>query len=223
MMRLACIGSILMNSLNHPKLSAKLAQLHQAAKGDAARWQQRREAQKKQPPDDKPDPLIRLGEFYIPVSEQEGELLFLLARAKAPQLIVEFGASYGISTLYLAAAARATNGRVITTEVHPQKCIALRETFADAEVHEHVTLLEGDAQITLQQVQQPIDLLFLDGWKSLYLPIFELLRPHLNPGALVIADNISFAECQDYLATIQSTDSGLITQLIGDMALSCVL
>ena len=212
-----------MNSLNDPKIARRLAVLHTEAEGDSARWQQRRADQENAPHATEPDPLIRLGEFYIPVSKQEGELLYMLARTKNAQMIVEFGASYGISTLYFAAAARDTGGHVITTEVHPKKCQALRETFAAAAIEPEVTLLEGDARETLKNLSQPIDVLFLDGWKSLYLPIFELLRPLLQPNALIVADNISFAESQDYLQKVQAADSGLLTQIIGDMALSCVL
>ena len=173
-MRFANVEASLMNSLNHPKIAERLVSLHQAAEGDGRRWEQRREAQRNTAPSSEPDPLVRLGEFYIPVSKQEGELLYLLARAKNAQLIVEFGASFGVSTLYFAAAARDTQGQVITTEVHPKKCDALRESFAACEVDDVVTLFEGDARETLKQVEQPIDVLFLDGWKSLYLPVFEL-------------------------------------------------
>ena len=212
-----------MNSLNDPKIAARLEILHEAAAGDEERWAKRQAAQRNQAQSNEPDPLVRLGEFYIPVSKQEGELLYMLARAKNAQLIVEFGASYGVSTLYFAAAARDTRGQVITTEVHPQKCAALRDSFTACAVDDVVTLFEGDARETLQQIARPIDLLFLDGWKSLYLPVFEMLRPQLGPGALVVADNISFAECQNYLATAQSAESGMLTQIIGDLALSCVL
>ncbi|MEM7469021.1 MAG: methyltransferase, partial [Pseudomonadota bacterium] len=118
-----------MNSLNDPQISARISYLHKQAKGDEQRWQARKAAQESQPKSSEPDPLIRLGEFYIPVSEDEGHLLYMLARARNAQLIVEFGASFGISTLYLAAAARDSGGKLITTEVHPEKCAALRDSF----------------------------------------------------------------------------------------------
>lgn len=214
-----------MNSLQNPKIASQLDYLHEQALGDEQRWAARREELSRQPStgnSNEPDPLIRMGEFYIPVSREEGEFLYLLARAKNAQHLVEFGASFGISTLYLAAAARDCGGKVTTTEIHPEKCKALRASFATAEVEAEVRLLEGDAQQTLKEIDTPIDILFLDGWKSLYLPVFELLRPLLSPGALIAADNITFKETQAYLDRVQAPDSGLITQIIGDLALSCV-
>ncbi|MEM7465490.1 MAG: methyltransferase, partial [Pseudomonadota bacterium] len=79
----------------------------------------------------------------------------------------------------------------------------------------------GIACETLKEVHEPIDLLFLDGWKSLYLPVFELLKPQLRPCALIAADNINFKETQTYLDVINAPDSGYVSHVIGDMALSC--
>jgi predicted O-methyltransferase YrrM len=214
-----------MNSLQDPKIASQLDYLHEQALGDEQRWAARREEQSKETGtshSDEPDPLIRMGEFYIPVTREEGEFLYLLARAKNAEHIVEFGASFGISTLYLAAAARDCGGKVTTTEIHPGKCDALRASFATAGVEPEVRLLEGDAQQTLKEIEAPIDILFLDGWKSLYLPVFELLQPLLSSGALIAADNVTFKETQPYLDRVQAPNSGLITQIIGDLALSCV-
>lgn len=212
-----------MNSLKDPKICQQLATLHALAEDDEGRWVERRQAQQAGDKSADEDSLIRLGDFYIPVSPSEGELLYMLARASKAQRIVEFGASYGISTLYLAAAARDNGGQLITTEIHPKKCAALRESFKVAGIDTEVTLLEGDAQQTLQSVSGPIDLLFLDGWKSLYLPIYNQMSSSLTTGSLIAADNITFAETKPYLDAVQAPNSGLITQLIGDMALSCVV
>lgn len=212
-----------MNSLEDQKIAGRLEALHLAASGDEQRWNVRREANKDSPPSTAPDPLIRMGEFYIPVSPDEGRLLYLLARSKNAQHIVEFGASFGISTLYLAAAARDTGGKVTTTEVHPDKCESLRSSFSSAGVEQEVTLLEGDALETLQTLDKPVDFLFLDGWKSLYLPVFQLLKPLLSRHALIAADNVKFTETAPYLDHVRSSNSGLITQIIDDMALSCVI
>lgn len=214
-----------MNSLRDEKIARQLTHLHREASKDEKRWAARRAEQSKNNANESSptqDPLIRMGEFYIPVSADEGKFLYLLARANKAMNIVEFGASFGISTLYLAAAARDCGGKVTTTEVHPDKCKALRESFAVAGVEAEVTLLEGDAQETLKTLDNPIDVLFLDGWKSLYLPVFQLLRPLLKPGAIIAADNITFKETQPYLECVQNTHSEFVTHLVGDMALSCV-
>src|SRR5579864_6482087 len=41
---------------------------------------------------------------YMPISRQGGDLLYILVRAKRPSTLVEFGTSYGISTINLATA-----------------------------------------------------------------------------------------------------------------------
>ena len=114
-------------------------------------------------------------------------------------------------------------GKVTTTEVHPDKCESLRSSFSSAGVEQEVTLLEGDALETLQTLDKPVDFLFLDGWKSLYLPVFQLLKPLLSRHALIAADNVKFTETAPYLDHVRSSNSGLITQIIDDMALSCVI
>ncbi|GAB4357891.1 MAG: hypothetical protein Kow0073_16060 [Immundisolibacter sp.] len=208
-----------MNTLDDAKLQDVLRRLHAAAADDAARWAARREQQAKGAlPQD--EGLVRLGECYLAVSPDEGRLLYLLARATRARRLVEFGASYGVSTLYLGAAARDNGGHLVTTEAHPDKCRALRANLAQAGLADCVTLLEGDALQTLAGLTEPIELLFLDGWKSLYLPLLQRLRPRLGEGALVLADNVDHAAAQDYVAAVQAPDSGFLTHRVGDLSIS---
>lgn len=209
-----------MNSLRDPALSRVLDRLHAQARDDEARWAERRRQQALQPPADGPDPLVRLGSLYMAFGREEGELLYLLARGIRAARMVEFGASFGVSTLYLGAAAKDNGGCVITTEVHPDKCVALRRHLADAGLAGQVELREGDARETLKAVQGPVDLLVLDGWKSMYLEVLHLLQPVLRDGALVVADNISHAATRPYVDAIQAPDSGFVTRTVGDLALS---
>jgi predicted O-methyltransferase YrrM len=105
--------------------------------------------------------------------------------------IVEFGCSFGVSAIYLAAAVRDNGGgEVVTTEIEGKKIRRAREHFDDAGVAREVTLLEGDALETLRRVEGPIDLLFLDGWKNLCLPVLKLLEERLAPGAAVFCDDM---------------------------------
>ena len=209
-----------MNALTDPTLDAVLDRLHAEARNDPARWEERRRHQAAHPPPPGPDPLVRMGALYLAVGREEGRLLHLLAYAMRARTVVEFGASYGVSTLYLAAAAEAVDGRVITTEAHPDKCAALRANLAEAGLAHRVELLEGDARETLQAVAGPIDLLVLDGWKSQYLPVFELLRPKLRAGALVAADNINHPAAADYVAAVEGGE--LVTERMGELALTLV-
>jgi predicted O-methyltransferase YrrM len=141
---------------------------------------------------------------YIPVSRQDGRLLFALARGIGAKHIVEFGTSFGVSTIYLAAAVRDNGGgRVISTEIESSKCRAARASIREAGLDHVATVLEGDALQTLKDVQFPIDLVFLDGWKDLYLPVLELLTPTLRDGAVVVADNVNLADTRPYLAHVR--------------------
>ncbi|MCO4763148.1 MAG: class I SAM-dependent methyltransferase [Myxococcales bacterium] len=195
----------------NPTLQKRLDVLHAEASRDKERWEARVRDE---------DGLVRLGEFFLAMTPDEGRMLYILALARNAQRVVEFGASFGISSLYLAAALGETNGHLITTEVHPDKCVALRKSFDEAGVSDQVTLLEGDARETLRDVEGPIDMLVLDGWKSMYLPVFELLRARLAPGALIVADNIFHDGSAAYLEMIRSSESGLVSSISGDMGLS---
>ena len=208
-----------MNTLNDARVSAVIERLHAAAANDGDRWSRRRAAQKAgELPQD--DGLVRMGEFYLAVSPEEGRLLYLLARSRRARTLVEFGASFGVSTLYLAAAARDLDARLLTTEVHPDKCRALRANLAEAGLDDGVEVLEGDALQTLAAIDGPIDLLLLDGWKSLYRPLFEMLRPRLSDGALVVADNVDHEAAADYVRCI-GEDPAFLTHTLGDAAISC--
>jgi predicted O-methyltransferase YrrM len=125
----------------------------------------------------------------LAITPEVGELLYVLATARQARTIVEFGASLGFSTIHLAAAARDTGAgaRVISTEIEPDKAEIARRNLAEAGLDDLVDLREGDALETLRDVDE-VDLLFLDGWNNLYIPVLDLIEPSLSPAALVIAD-----------------------------------
>jgi predicted O-methyltransferase YrrM len=151
-------------------------------------------------------------DIYMPVSAEGGRLLYALARATRPGTVVEFGTSFGISTIFLAAAVTDNGtGRVVTTELSSRKAAAARSNLDQAGVAGVVTLLEGDALQTLADLPGPVGLVLLDGWKDLYLPVLHLLEPRLAPGALVIADDSSFASVAGYLAYVRDPANGYVT------------
>jgi predicted O-methyltransferase YrrM len=207
----------------HSAALSVLDDLHAAAALDAKRWSERNGTADATDNARGTGPLVRLGEFYLAVSPEEGRLLYVLARATRARRIVEFGASYGISSIYLAAAANDNAGSLITTEVHPEKCAALRDAFQRAGLSDTITLIEGDARETLRDLPGPIDMLFLDGWKSAYLPVFQILRPRLRPGALILADNIVHDGAADYLAAVRAPAYGCETTVRGSLAITCLL
>jgi predicted O-methyltransferase YrrM len=155
-----------------------------------------------------------LGEAFIPVDAQAGRLLYALARTCAPGTFVEFGTSFGISTLYLAAAVRDRgSGRVITTELHTGKASRAREYIREAGLFDLVDLRVGDALETLKDLPRGVSLVFLDGWKNLYLPCLKLLEPKLEPGALVVADDIDlFPDAlRPYLDYVRDASTGYVS------------
>ena len=153
-------------------------------------------------------------DLYIPVSPEGGKLLYALVRANRPSTVVEFGTSFGISTIYLAAAVRDNGtGRVVSTELNAAKVARARANIAEAGLAEQVTILEGDALDTLTGFTIPVEFVLLDGWKNLYLPVLRLLEPQLTPGALVLADDsVSMAaQMADYLAYVRDPGRGYLS------------
>ncbi len=171
-------------------------------------------------PLDDSDPRLTamLGDAYIPVSPDSGRLLYILARAHRSKTVVEFGTSFGISTLYLAAAARENGGRVITSEENPEKARRARAHFEEAGLSDVIELRLGDARQTLRDLAEPVDFLFLDGWKVLYLSVLELLEPKLRSGAVVVGDDLDIARqgLAPYLARVRGPGYSSIELSIGD-------
>lgn len=129
----------------------------------------------------------------MPLDREQGELLYLLTRARNPRCAVEFGTSFGVSTLYLAAAIRDAGGggRVIGTEQVPAKAAAARANLAAAGLDGFVEIREGDARETLRRLDDPVDLLLLDGWPQLAMDILRIVEPGLADGATVMVDNVA--------------------------------
>jgi len=153
-----------------------------------------------------------LQDAYLPVSRDGGQLLYALTRAARPQTVVEFGTSFGISTIHLAAAVIDNGtGQVVTTELSRAKVDRARANLSAAGVDGPVTVLTGDAQQTLADLPGPIGLVLLDGWKDLYLPVLHLLEPRLAPGALVVADDSTFPSVAGYLAYVRDPAHGYAT------------
>jgi len=163
----------------------------------------------------------RLKEVPLPVSRETGLLLYMLARSTRARTIVEFGTSFGVSTLHLAAALRDNGGgRLITSEFEPSKVARARQNLVAGGLDDLVEIREGDALQTLKHdLPEAIDLVLLDGAKALYPEILSSVEGRLRPGALVVADNADYSP--DYLARVRSTAHGyLSTAFAEDVELS---
>ncbi len=167
-----------------------------------------------------------MAQAYISISAGQGELLYSLARSNGAKNIVEFGASFGISAIYLGAAARDNGGRVVTTEIEPNKIETARQNIAAAGLADVVTLLAGNALETLRDVEEPIDFLFMDGWHNLYLPLIDMLEPRFRVGAIIATDNAGFRSAKpfiDYLHTSGKYISNRLKTDKGGLEFSCYL
>jgi len=148
----------------------------------------------------------------MPISPRGGDLLYIPVRARRPNTIVEFGTSYGISTIYLAAAvADNGTGRVVSTELSTTKVTAARVNLAEAQLADRVTILHGDTMTTLNDIPGPIDLVLLDGWKDLCLPVLCSLESCLAIGALIVADDINLPSLSDYLEYVRYPANGYVS------------
>ena len=132
----------------------------------------------------------RLDEFLLPVGRATGTLINLIVKEGAARRILEVGSSYGYSTVWLAEAARAIDGKVISLELRAAKTEYARAQLARAELERFVEFRVGDALASLAQLPGPFDFVLLDLWKDLYVPVFEQLYPKLAAGAIIVADNM---------------------------------
>lgn len=208
-----------MNSLRTPAIEKALRRLHEEASSDG--------------------PRIALGfaksmglglrphhmkDAYIAVTRGQGQLLYALARASKAKRLVEFGASFGISAIYLGAAARDNGGRLVTTEIERNKIEAARANLSSAGLDDVAELRAGDAMETLAHDEGAIDFLFLDGWNDLYVPLMNLLGPRLSDGALVVVDNASFPGVKAFLERFRAL-TGFVSSRIesdkGAMEVAC--
>jgi predicted O-methyltransferase YrrM len=163
----------------------------------------------------------RMKDYHLAVSPETGALLYMLARSTAARTVVEFGTSFGISTLHIAAALKDNGGgRLITTEFEPSKIAHARNNLRAANLQEFVEIREGDALETLARDLPPrIDLVLLDGAKPLYLKVLTLLEPQLRIGAMLVADNADW--CPEYLARVRAPANGYLSVPFGgDVELS---
>ena len=162
------------------------------------------------------DFYAKLSDFALPVSREVGGLLYMLARATHARAIVEFGTSFGISTIHLAAALRDNGGgRLITSEFEPGKLAIARGNLAEAGLADLVEFREGDALATLAiDLPEAIDLVLLDGAKALYSDILDRVESRLRPGAILIADNADY--CPEYLDRVGDIANGYMSMPFSD-------
>jgi predicted O-methyltransferase YrrM len=158
----------------------------------------------------------------VALDRDKAEFCYQLCRASDARRIVEAGTSYGVSTLYLAAAVRDNvlaaggHGVVIGTEYEPEKASAALAHFEQAGLSRFIDLREGDLRDTLGTIDGPVDFMLVDIWIAMARPALELVAPHLRPGAMVVCDNTEQyrAEYADYLAFLEDPANGFRTMTL---------
>ncbi|MEM6723462.1 MAG: class I SAM-dependent methyltransferase [Bacteroidota bacterium] len=151
---------------------------------------------------------------YLPISREQGGHLRHLILESGARNVVEFGTSFGISTIYLADGVRQTGGKVITTELLESKAQRASQNIQQAGLQDYVEIWTGDALQTLKGFSYPIDFLFLDGWKDLYLPLFQQLEDRFHLGTLIYADNMDMASTQAYARYVLSQSGRFSTHTV---------
>ncbi len=154
-----------------------------------ARWHREQSEQANMPIE---QAYARIDEFLLPVGPETGRLMNELIKAAGSRRIVEVGSSYGYSTLWLAEAAKAAGGEVISLELHAGKIAHAKTLLASVDLGDVVTFVEGDALESIAALDGPVDFVLIDLWKDLYIPCFDLLRPLLSDGAMILGDNMIF-------------------------------
>jgi predicted O-methyltransferase YrrM len=168
--------------------------MDQAVKAVLAEYDRRRAAEERAQQAAGPEGYARLDDWLLPVGPDTAQLLQILIRSTGAKSILEIGTSYGYSTLWLADAARAVNGRVTTLEVADYKSAYASEALGRAGLSQYVDFRVGNALEILPRLAEPFDFVLLDLWKDLYLPSLELFYPRLSSNALVVADNMIMPE-----------------------------
>jgi caffeoyl-CoA O-methyltransferase len=146
------------------------------------------------------------------VAPTTGRFLFALVAPQNGCEVLEIGGSRGYSSIWLAAGARILGGRVLSLELDPGKCETWRRNVAEAGLEEWADLVEGDAYQSLGRIEDVFDVVFLDAEKDDYEALFSLARPKLEPGGLVVADNVlSHVETLGAYSTARQADPTLVS------------
>ncbi|MFB0555883.1 MAG: O-methyltransferase [Phycisphaerae bacterium] len=152
------------------------------------------------------------GMMNVPM--EDGRTLRLLTEAAGAKHVVEIGTSNGYSGIWFCLALRTTGGKLTTHEIDDRRASLARENFKRAGVDKLVTLVMGDAHETVQNIKEPIDVLFLDADKEGYIDYLNKLLPLVHPGGLILAHNVNMGQMPDFVRAI-TTDPNLDTVFLG--------
>ena len=150
------------------------------------------------------------------VERETGRWLALLVRATNAREVLEIGSSNGVSTIWLAAAARQNGGRVTGTEILPERAAEANRNLAAAGLDAMAQIVAGDARTTVASLPGPFDLVFIDAEKDDYVDHLEAVVDRVRPGGLILADNVISHDLSAYQAMLRArSDVETVTIPIG--------
>lgn len=156
---------------------------------------------------------------YLSISKEQGKDITEIIKANNFKNIIEFGTSFGISTLFLAQGVLQTKGNIITTELLESKAKKAIENFKKAGVNNLIEVRIGDALETLKNHNLPIDFLLLDGWKDLYLPLFQMLELNFHNNTVIYVDNADMSDSKEFLSSVSTEKYQIDSKFNGKVAL----
>lgn len=146
------------------------------------------------------------GARMLNITRDTGQLLAVLVQARSARRILEIGTSNGYSTLWLARAAQALQGSVVTVEKSQDKFDMAQANFARAGLQDVISQMLADAGQVLQDSQDgAYDFIFLDSARSQYGAWWPQLDRALAPGGVLVVDNATshYAEMADFIDAIR--------------------
>jgi predicted O-methyltransferase YrrM len=215
--------------LNDPPLEALLERLHAeslAQDEPMGRFFSARAAAGEDLSPDKGEVKAFLVDKLVALERDKALFCYQLCRALKAKRVVEAGTSYGVSTLYLAAAIRDNGGgTVIATENEGAKVATAQANFAAAGLSGFIDLRAGDLRETLTRVDAPVDFMLVDIWTPMARPALERVSPHLRDGAIVVCDNTAtyrdyYRDYFDFLADPANRFSTLTLPFEGGLEMS---
>ena len=138
------------------------------------------------------------------VERETGQWLALLVRATNAREVLEIGSSNGVSTIWLAAAARDNGGRVTGTEILPVRAADANNNLAAAGLDAVARVVVGDARTTVATLSGRFDFVFIDAEKDDYVDHLEAVIDHVRPGGLILADNVISHDVSAYQAAVRA-------------------
>jgi predicted O-methyltransferase YrrM len=149
------------------------------------------------------------------VAPTTGQFLFSLVAPQTACEVLEIGGSRGYSSIWLGAGVRYLGGRLVSIERDPDAARRWRENVRGAGLEDWMELIEGDALEVLPTIEDVFDVVFIDAEKSQYERYFEHARQKVEPGALVIADNVlSHRESLGAYSRARQSDPALVSTTV---------